>query len=193
MKKDSLPANKGDCFIVAWNNQGVAHNILIDCGIKGTYRFIKQKLNNVMKIDGVFITHVDYDHIGGLLNMVDDDNCPVNIDFPIYINTPELIIANNESDKVGYSHGTTLEKSLNEKNITKKAIYTSKYPEDTLVIHGLELTILSPSQEILDKLKDEWTKTTIYEKYKQDSEVDGKVSSGNDTLLNYNEIIEGKA
>jgi beta-lactamase superfamily II metal-dependent hydrolase len=192
MKIESLPADKGDCFIVTWNDKNVVHTILIDCGIKGTYRFIKQKLNSIININGIFITHVDYDHIGGLLNMVDDSNCPVKLDFPIYINTPELIIANNKSGMVGYDHGTTLEKSLNEKKITKKAICTSLYPKDLLVIHGLKLTILSPNQEILDKLKDKWTETAIYEKYNRDSEVDGKVCSGVYTLADYKEIIEGK-
>jgi beta-lactamase superfamily II metal-dependent hydrolase len=196
MRIESLLASKGDCFIVTWNHQSMHHTIVIDSGIKGTYRFIKEKLkpksesDNPMKIDGIFITHVDYDHIGGLLNMVDDDNCPVNLDFPIYINTPELIIANNESDMVNYGHGTTLEKSLNEKKIDKKALYTSMYDKDELIIHGLKLTILSPNLEILTELKDEWTKTAIYEKYKQDSEVDGQVCSETSKLIAYNEIIE---
>lgn len=192
MKIESLEASRGDCFVVTWKNQGVVHTILIDSGIGGTYRFIKQKLNAVTKIDGFFITHIDYDHLGGLLKMIDDENCPVKLDFPIYINTPELIIANNESDMVGYTHGTTLESSLNKKKINKKAIYTSLYPEDTLVIHGLKLTILSPNLEILNQLKDKWTKIDIYEKYLEESKVDGMVSNEITELKDYNTILEDK-
>jgi beta-lactamase superfamily II metal-dependent hydrolase len=189
MKIESLQASKGDCYFLTWNHDDKEHRIIIDCGIKGTYRFIKQKLISENKVDGIFITHIDYDHIGGLLQMVDDSNCPVDFNFPVYINTPELIIANNESGMVHYGHGSSLEDSLNKKNIDKKAIYTSLYPEDTLDIHGLKLTILSPNLEILNKLKDEWTKTSIYEKYQRDSEVDGKVSTDTTGLRDYNEII----
>jgi len=192
MKIESLQASKGDCYFLTWNHNEEKHRIIIDCGIKGTYRFIKQKLlHEKQQVDGIFITHIDYDHIGGLLQMIDDSNCPIDFNFPIYINTPELIIANKESDKVNYEHGTSLEGSLNKKAIEKKAIYTSLYPDDTLNIYGLNITILSPSLKVLKELKNEWTQKSIYEKYLKDNEVDGKVSAENLKLRDYNEIISG--
>lgn len=192
MKIESLMASRGDSFIVTWTYLSNDHTILIDCGVKDTYRFIKKKLRGISKLDGIFITHVDYDHIGGMLAMIDDKNCPIELDFPIFINTPELIVTNSKSDKVGYGHGTALESVLNEKKITKKAIYTSLYRDDILTINGLKLTVLSPNQEVLHNLKKKWTKTTIYEKYLQENSVEGKVSQSNSALLTYDEIISAE-
>lgn len=191
MKIEALQASKGDCFLITWNEVGHECSILIDAGIKGTYKHIKSKLNEVKNLKGIFITHIDYDHIGGILNMIEDTNCPIDMkQVTFYINTPELIISNNDNDKVNYEHATSVEIALNKKGIQKKAIYKGVYPNNKFSIENLEITILSPTLEILEKLKAEWTKESIYQEYLENSKVDDKVCIENNGLKSYDEIIK---
>lgn len=190
MKIETLPASKGDCFLITWNEEGQEYSILIDTGIKGTYKHIKEKLKGIINLKGVFITHVDYDHIGGMLKMIDDNNCPVDMKHvTVYINTPELIIGNNDDDKVHYGHGTSLETSLNKRGVQKKAICKDIAPNNKYKIGSLEITILSPTLEILEELKSKWTKEKIYQEYLVKSKVDDKVCVESSSLKSYDEII----
>lgn len=66
-----LKAKEGDCLFVRYGNENEIHNILIDGGCAEcghtVERIIKQCDNNNEKIDLVVVTHVDEDHIGGLI------------------------------------------------------------------------------------------------------------------------------
>lgn len=70
---DMLPANEGDCFLVTVEEADII--ILIDGGTAETYNsFLKaklQKLNQSGKcIDLLIVTHIDDDHIGGILELL---------------------------------------------------------------------------------------------------------------------------
>ena len=65
-------AGRGDCIRLRYAGiSGVLHNILIDSGVSRfglVFEFICQKIiSDHEKIDAVLITHVDLDHLGGLL------------------------------------------------------------------------------------------------------------------------------
>lgn len=73
LKLKLLPAEYGDCiWMELTGEQNI--NIMIDGGTTKTYKkFIAQEINNIkehgQKIDLVICTHMDYDHIGGLVQL----------------------------------------------------------------------------------------------------------------------------
>lgn len=74
MKIKMFPANSGDSFLVSCGE----NHILIDGGYKDTYtNFILAELENInkmnQKIDLVIITHIDQDHIQGILEFIKDN------------------------------------------------------------------------------------------------------------------------
>ena len=74
MKVKMIPAQYGDCFWINTNNN---FNILIDGGLKTTYnKWIKPlvSLEDRRKtiFDLVIVTHIDCDHIGGIIALLKD-------------------------------------------------------------------------------------------------------------------------
>jgi glyoxylase-like metal-dependent hydrolase (beta-lactamase superfamily II) len=58
------------------------------------------------------MTHVDYDHIGGLMKWLSDEQQPFNIETLLYINTPQLLITTDSTDQVAVEHGVDSKSSL---------------------------------------------------------------------------------
>jgi hypothetical protein len=70
-----IKAMSGDSFLI---ELGKGHCILIDCGFKSTYESelkpLLQKLHNEgCRIDLLVITHMDEDHIGGAISLIEDN------------------------------------------------------------------------------------------------------------------------
>lgn len=69
----NIPVGIGDCLLVRSDN----HNILIDCGkynaaVKKTFND-----NNIKSLDMVVVTHIDNDHIAGLIDLLQDESIKV--------------------------------------------------------------------------------------------------------------------
>lgn len=69
---EMFPANEGDCFLVTLIKQD--YRILIDGGTSQTYKiFLRSRLLELSrqekKIDLLIVTHIDNDHIGGIISL----------------------------------------------------------------------------------------------------------------------------
>ena len=76
IKFEFFEASYGDSILISTENT----NILIDGGLSKTYKRIlaktktlKSKLRKVSNLDLVVLTHIDNDHICGLIELVRDD------------------------------------------------------------------------------------------------------------------------
>lgn len=182
-------AGKGDSFLLTWQTDQ-QHRLLIDSGIEGTYRFIWPLVRDFGKNDYVLITHVDYDHIGGLYKWLTDEQQPFSRETSLYINTPQLLITPDPSDQVAIKHGINLEELLNKREIPTKPLYLEEDSDNILHLDGLELQILSPSKEVVVKLMKEWNASEIYQQYlERKLGVDDKVSSHTDKKWRSKEAI----
>ena len=79
IKVKIFPASYGDCFLVSVNNSKEKFNILIDGGLLDTYkRSLKKELKalgkNGEKINLLINTHIDSDHINGLIAFLRENN-----------------------------------------------------------------------------------------------------------------------
>lgn len=69
-----MPAQYGDCFWISTNSK---FNILVDGGLKTTYNewikplILKKGKRNII-FDLVIVTHIDCDHIGGIIAFLTD-------------------------------------------------------------------------------------------------------------------------
>lgn len=79
---EMLPAREGDCLVVTYGDSQAPKRILIDGGRKATYDYLRDYLKALPENERVFelliVSHVDRDHIEGILNLVDDPQIPVS-------------------------------------------------------------------------------------------------------------------
>lgn len=76
-----LPANEGDCFLITINNENI--HILIDGGTAETYRYyLKRRLLQLRSegkvIDLLIVTHIDNDHIGGIIELLKENGSDID-------------------------------------------------------------------------------------------------------------------
>ena len=81
MRIEVLPALNGDCILIEYEPQ---HYILIDGGYVDTYlTFLKSRLHEISKqggvLDLVVVSHIDSDHISGIIKMLEEDEPPIPI------------------------------------------------------------------------------------------------------------------
>jgi len=185
MKLSILKAQKGDAFLLEWGDSN-KYSIIIDGGYPGTYnKQLKDKIEKLSNLKAIFVTHIDYDHIGGIIELLNDED--VSHNYECYINTPELIVDKIKSSKVAYHHGDLLTKLLSTKNIQAKSIFL---PENKkLEIEGLILTILSPTFEILEKLKVDWNAYLLKEHLEKENKTSDKTSASINRIKPNDEIL----
>ena len=112
IKLKIFPASCGDCFLLEIKDGEKNINILVDGGFAKTYNdylgpYLKKLGKKGEKLDLVINTHIDSDHINGLISFVKDNNTNKFItidDFwfngleQIVINYPKLNVEQNDLD-----------------------------------------------------------------------------------------------
>lgn len=172
-----LHASHGDCIFLRHEQDGKIFNLLIDGGPADTFgqlygypkplRLLLEELKERKElIDLAIITHVDDDHIGGILAAMSFEEYLPSMVKEFWFNSYGLIasgeldskknevvgVAGDET-KTSITQGVTLEEKLSLLNWHNEVIHNELAP---IVRSGLEFTILSPSLKTLQKLGDAW-------------------------------------
>ena len=158
-----LPAYNGDSILIkTFDENNEEFIILVDGGTPSTFDYsLKKKITSISKINLLVLTHIDSDHIGGLIRFFKNSLIDkIEID-EIWINQPDSECDQTTNEKALIS----VRQSENLKVLIKKKKPYSKIREITIAdnvinIKGLEFTILSPTVEIKDKFYE------VYEKEK---------------------------
>ena len=78
---EMLPAREGDCLLISYGEDSKLRRILIDAGRAATYSDLKRRFaqlpHDQREFELLIVTHVDRDHIEGILDLVEDPNLPV--------------------------------------------------------------------------------------------------------------------
>jgi beta-lactamase superfamily II metal-dependent hydrolase len=186
MDLTALRAFTGDGFILEWGGTDEKFSMIIDAGFPATYNNELVKiLPCLSNLCAVIVTHVDYDHLGGIIKLLHDKN--VKHDYTLYVNTPDLILDSVTSAKVGFQHGDILIKLLEENNIATESIFLPDVRE--IVIEGLTIKILSPTLEIIEQLKKDWDAFSLHAKEKILDKVSTKRTKNFETI---NKILDNK-
>lgn len=181
-----LKAYNGDCILIS-TAEGT--NIVIDGGTKKTYfTVLKIKIealrNNNEKIDLVVLTHIDSDHIGGLIKMLENEKellekneISESIIKKVWFNAFEnRMFSDNFSNETSYQEYKTF------KEFISKLDEFIKYDEYISIDNKIEyelnneikLKLLSPDDEKLNKLykrNKEKIEEDYYTSYSKDSDM----------------------
>lgn len=183
MRIDFLPAYNGDAICINYVHEDAAVNILIDGGTKQTYQ-TKGKKNTIVsgplklliegikhrkeKIDLLILTHIDDDHIGGILKWFEIDGEAPGLIGEIWFNSgktiasylkesevkiPELALVEQDTTNTGVTQGATFEKLIRKAKIWGENVIVQG---QCLDFKGSTFKILSPSREGLKALHDKW-------------------------------------
>lgn len=186
IKIQVLKAFNGDSIHIHFrDSNGILRNILIDGGPEKAYQFKNKKgklesgdlgrLIDQLKvknqvIDLLILTHVDDDHIGGLLKWFKKDSEAKNYIQKVWFNSGRLIseyFAQDDTEKndldlgnatgldTSIKQGVDFEEFLEENDLWERRLIHSS---DELELFGLNFTFLSPDIYKLEALLGKWEK-----------------------------------
>jgi beta-lactamase superfamily II metal-dependent hydrolase len=168
----SLPATYGDCIWIEYGTKDKLHRILIDGGTAGTKEPIKEMLNRLPQgsrhFDLVVVTHIDRDHIEGLLSLLNEETPGFTTD-DFWFNGWSHLAQDGETDSFGPIQGDALSAALFRHGVPWNRYFNNKAivikdPAKPPVIQlagGMEITLLSPLTTHLAKLKGVWQREVI--------------------------------
>lgn len=175
-----LKANHGDCILVSHEGALGVFNILIDGGPSSTFRYgPRQRYAGALcialddlkekgqQVDLVILTHIDDDHINGLIKAFEKTNYLRQMAKSIWFNSSRMItrhfnepeIAENnilladDSPQTSVQQGKDLETLLDEIGCVRAPLIMASQAYNK---GPFTLKILSPDREQLEKLLHKW-------------------------------------
>lgn len=154
-----LKAYHGDCFLIrTYDIHGEPFTILVDGGPVNTYKFaLRHSLQNVGTIDLMILTHIDSDHIGGLISFI-ENSLFAEIDVKkLWVNCTNLLPMGPNGELITYAQGVVLEQWLIDRNIPKHK-FNEKVTTNlrNCCLNGVCFEILSPTPNILNAVAENW-------------------------------------
>lgn len=180
IKIDVLQANHGDSILLSCTNQSETVNVLIDGGSPATFKYgprsrekghLCKKLEALkeknQQIDLAILTHIDDDHIGGMLKAFECEGYLKGMVKRIWFNSSNSIteyfnhspIPENEvllddgSPLTGVGQGKALDELLKELGCERPPILLAG---QTLLVGPFTFKILSPTEDNLKELLCIW-------------------------------------
>jgi beta-lactamase superfamily II metal-dependent hydrolase len=162
---EMLPAEQGDALFIEYGSARSPHRVLIDAGVRKTSGLVKARIEELpaskRHFDLLIVTHVDSDHIGGIPKLLAARSLGVTFDDvwfngwrhlqPDRLGPVEGEIFSAQLDKLGWNWNA----AFDEKAVVVPS--RGRLPKRELP-GGMTLTLLSPTRERLEALRDEWKK-----------------------------------
>lgn len=161
---EMLPARHGDCLWVEYGKGHDVYRLLIDGGPVSTYNFIEKHIEQMPKGDKAFelvvLTHVDADHVEGLVRLFAETPLPFTVD-QVWFNGWRQM--EKSHGLLGALQGEFLS-ALLVRRVPQAwkadaqpwvVLSQGELPSYTLP-GGMKLTLLSPSPATLRKMAKAW-------------------------------------
>jgi hypothetical protein len=168
----ALPAGNGDSLLLEYGDTGATRFALIDGGTVAAGPAVLKRVAEVTggALDLLVVTHVDTDHIGGVLSLFEqhEEFRVRRIWFNGYIHlAPRRYDRLGESDRLGPIHGERLTALIAAREKRGVTAWNGEFDGGTVVVpdggpllerevDGLHLTVLSPTWEKLAALEPKW-------------------------------------
>lgn len=166
LRLEVLPAGHGDCLWIEYGDPPSPRRILIDGGAKGTYkRALQSRLERSgSELELLVVTHVDGDHITGILELIDKARSGIN---------PKDVWFNgfrHLPDEDPETLGPVQVEKLTDFLVSQQVPWNNCFDKEAVVVPeqgelpgrklagGLTLTLLSPTVQALRDLKPVWEK-----------------------------------
>lgn len=168
---EMLPAQQGDALWIEYGARDRPARILIDGGTPPTLQHLLARIEQVPQSDRhlelVVVTHIDTDHIGGMLKLIDAPPPGLTVG-DVWFNAWRHLPGSSADDRLGPIDGEILERLLTGGGYHWNAAFDGHavaVPDDPTVPlpsvtlpGGMKLTVLSPMSDQLRQLKTEWHK-----------------------------------
>lgn len=168
-----MPARYGDSIWITYGKEDELHYILIDGGTAGTAESIVSHINEIseekINLELVVVSHIDQDHIAGILKLLNNHNLSSKIGDFWFNGWQHLQPENLEVEEFGAKQAEGLSIEIQRQSIPWNNAFKGKaisitdvdaLPVITLP-GGLRITILSPLKEDLLNLKPVWAEEII--------------------------------
>jgi beta-lactamase superfamily II metal-dependent hydrolase len=192
-KLNILKAHHGDCCVIeSCGADDEPYIILIDGGPTENFKTsLVHDLEQYKKIDLIILTHIDRDHIGGLLEYLNSSIADRHEFDKIIINAPNLLMVNKGVTQINMDDGVKFEKMLNKKRPEIKVIseIISETNIDKFLPEGTSIKIFSPNKIALEKLYSNWPKK---EETDNDTQVSAEVKNSKYFDISFNELALNK-
>jgi beta-lactamase superfamily II metal-dependent hydrolase len=162
LKIELLPAGHGDSVLLEYGSLASPARILVDAGPATAYPAVRARLELIpperRRLDLLVVTHVDADHVEGVLKLLNDADLAVEVAelwFNGYRHLPgELGPAQGEMAGALAEHrGIAWNAAFGFKAVKREP--TRPLPRVDLP-GGLSITILAPTDRELERLRVEW-------------------------------------
>jgi hypothetical protein len=157
---EMLPARHGDAILLGWGNDDERHWMLIDGGPATAYSALTERLEEIAgaTLELLVMTHIDGDHIEGVLRLCNDAALRVGIHNIWFNGSGQLV------DELGVMQGEMLSALVAERRVPLNAHFGGRAvaarDDSPLPVHelpgGLRLTVLGPDLATLARLRDNW-------------------------------------
>jgi beta-lactamase superfamily II metal-dependent hydrolase len=163
-----LRAEQGDCLVVDYGFGTKLHRVVVDGGTANTYSVLKELLDSRpdASLDLLIVTHIDADHIGGAIRLVEDLDASRRFADIWFNGLHHLQQAGSEG--FGPKHGDRLTDALRQHGLPwnrafgEQAILTG---ENAAVVKtlpgGASVTLLSPTSLKLQLLRLVWERDVV--------------------------------
>jgi beta-lactamase superfamily II metal-dependent hydrolase len=173
-KLEMLPARQGDCLWFSYGTEKAPHHLVIDGGperarvlLSRIEKMLAASPNRRLHIDLLVVTHVDNDHIGGVLELM--ENVPAGLTIgDVWFNAYRHLLP---PDLLGPDQGERLAAALDK----RKQSWNEAFGKGAVVIpdegdlprlvrqDGLAITLLGPDDTQLVKLAKVWKQVVAEE------------------------------
>src|SRR5215469_1306523 len=163
---EMLAAEQGDAVWIEYGARNSVHRVLIDAGTPSSAAAIKQRIERLpraqRRFDLLVVTHVDTDHIGGVLKLLAERPAGLAFD-DVWFNAWRHI-DRVDSSRLGPIDGEILSTALDKLGWRWNAAFDGRAvmveaagaPPSKRLRGGMKLTVLSPGQQQLARLRANW-------------------------------------
>lgn len=167
---EMLPASEGDCLILSYGEKEDAlRHIVIDGGRAATWPHLSGSLERIASrgetVELLLLTHIDADHIDGLVEMMEAQTLPLTPAAIWYNGYDQLkaLVPEGELQPMGFKAADAYSQALEKRgwaintHFGGRAIFMEEGPLH-FSFADLELTLISPTKRKLDRLRNAWEK-----------------------------------
>lgn len=161
---EMLPAEDGDCLLIEYGEANTPHRILVDGGRGNTadclLKYIDDLPTSRVHFELIVITHIDNDHIDGILKLLEMNDPPFTVG-DIWFNGWRHL-EESDLEEFGPVAGEKLTKCIIDKRFPwnnafhGKAAVVDERPLPPPLAGGMQITLLSPTRQKLLELKPVW-------------------------------------
>ena len=173
-KIDMLPAGRGDCLWIEYGDPESPHRLLIDGGVQSTQWAIRDRLDQLSedrrRLDLLVVSHIDLDHIAGVLELFREPVPGLAID-DVWFNAWDHLGQDEPEPEpddalLGPKQGESLAFYLERSGLPWNKAFGGGAVEidpggplpTRELAGGMKLTLLSPTPERLRRLAKDWAK-----------------------------------